>query len=70
MGMIRLSTSEKSKRYDALQSAINITIACYSERIKNSEKLRKQTNSDILSAYHLAEAETLKAVIEDLKRWV
>ena len=68
--VIRLTNSEKVKRYDALQSAINITIACYSERVKNSEKLQKQVKSDILSAYHLAEAETLKAVIEDLERWV
>lgn len=64
-----MTNAEKAKRYDALQSAIKLTIAMYRERRRHSLNHSKENRGSIISAYDYGTSETYKAVIEDLERW-
>lgn len=71
--MIRLTQKEKADRFDALQAAINLTIANYAARKRTEEQAAARFNAvenNSLYALHMGEASVYGAVIEDLKRWV
>lgn len=70
--MITLTQKEKADRFDALQSAINLTIGNYEGRIKREgiEADRHKDSHTAIYAMHIAYKSAYEDFVATLKRWV
>ena len=68
--MITLTTKEKAERYDALQMAIEITLAGYRKRQKYHDRQYQEAEAlEITGAYSKGLSDAFCHVIQDLERW-
>jgi len=65
--MLHLTEDEKARRFDALQTAFDITKDNYERRRREAE-LRYE-GGDVISAYNKGLADAYACIIADLEKW-